>query len=60
VEAFCDQGLTVVYEECAGFSHEDALLLTIGRQNAWAFQRAEGEPLQETACVVGPPVDCGS
>lgn len=59
-EALCEQGLTVVYEECAGFSHEDTLLRTIARQNEWAFARLAGEPLEEAACVVGPPVDCGS
>ena len=59
VEALCDQGLTVVYEECADFSHEDTLLLTIARQTDWAFARAEGAPLEETACVVGPLVECG-
>jgi len=58
VTTLCDQGLTVVYEECAGFSHEDALLRTIARQTAWAFDRLEGAPLTDPTCVVQEPIDC--
>jgi acetyl esterase/lipase len=58
VEAMCSQGLSVVYEECAGFSHEDVLLDTIGRQTEWALARAEGQDLGDPVCVVAPPMYC--